>query len=103
MIINARWVVPVIPANTVYENYSIVIDNERIVDILPTSVSFLEDCLIFQEVEEKYTSENVIDRKQHVVMPGLINMHTHAAMSLFKGYSDDKSLVDWLRIISIIN
>lgn len=47
MIINARWVVPVIPANTVYENYSIIIDNERIVDILPTSVSFLEDCLIF--------------------------------------------------------
>lgn len=40
-----------------------------------------------------------MDRKQHVVMPGLINMHTHAAMSLFKGYSDDKSLIDWLRMI----
>lgn len=30
-------------------------------------------------------------------MPGLINMHTHAAMSIFKGFSDDKSLMDWLR------
>lgn len=47
MIINARWVVPVIPANTVYENYSIVIDNERIVDILPTSVLSLVPYLIF--------------------------------------------------------
>lgn len=103
MIINARWVVPVIPANTVYEDYSIVIDNERIIDILPTSVLSLVPCLIFQEVEEKYTSDNVIDRKQHVVMPGLINMHTHAAMSLFKGYSDDKSLVDWLRMNYIRN
>ena len=38
MIINARWVVPVVPTNTVYDNYSIVIDNERIIDIIPTSV-----------------------------------------------------------------
>ena len=30
-------------------------------------------------------------------MPGLINMHAHAAMSIFKGFSDDKSLMDWLR------
>ena len=30
-------------------------------------------------------------------MPGLINMHAHAAMSLFKGFSDDKVLIDWLR------
>ena len=38
MIINARWVVPVVPTNTVYDNYSIVVDNDRIIDILPTSV-----------------------------------------------------------------
>ena len=39
-----------------------------------------------------------MERTNHVVMPGLINMHAHAAMSLFKGFSDDKSLMDWLRI-----
>ena len=32
-------------------------------------------------------------------MPGLINMHTHAAMSLFKAFSDDKKLIDWLRFL----
>ena len=38
LIINARWVVPIVPSNVVYENYSVVIDNDFIVDILPTSV-----------------------------------------------------------------
>lgn len=42
-----------------------------------------------------------MDKLDHVVMPGLINMHAHAAMSLFKGFSDDKSLMDWLRIVLI--
>ena len=48
-------------------------------------------------MEGKYTSDTVIDKLHHVVMPGLINMHTHAAMSLFKAFSDDKKLIDWLR------
>lgn len=34
-------------------------------------------------------------------MPGLINMHAHAAMSLFKAFSDDKVLIDWLRTSTI--
>ena len=38
LIINARWVVPVIPENTVYEYYSVVIDGSTIVDCLPTAV-----------------------------------------------------------------
>ena len=42
-----------------------------------------------------------MDKLDHVIMPGLINMHAHAAMSLFKGFSDDKSLMDWLRIFTM--
>lgn len=38
MIINARWVVPIIPENTVYENYSVIVDGKTILDCLPTSV-----------------------------------------------------------------
>ena len=41
MIINARWVVPVVPANTILENHSVVIEDERIIDILPTEVFIL--------------------------------------------------------------
>ena len=38
VIINARWVVPIVPENTVYEFYSVVIDNGVIIDLLPTAV-----------------------------------------------------------------
>ena len=40
MIINARWVVPIVPANTILENHSVVIEDERIIDILPTEVFY---------------------------------------------------------------
>ena len=36
--------------------------------------------------------------KNHVLMPGFINCHTHAAMYLFKSYGDDQPLNEWLRL-----
>jgi 5-methylthioadenosine/S-adenosylhomocysteine deaminase len=42
------------------------------------------------------SAETVIDAKNSVVMPGLVNTHTHAAMTLFRGYADDLQLADWL-------
>lgn len=44
----------------------------------------------------KESAETVIDAKGSVVMPGLVNTHTHAAMTLFRGYADDLQLADWL-------
>lgn len=41
--------------------------------------------------------DNVIDAHGNIVMPGLINAHTHAAMSIYRGYADDISLFDWLK------
>lgn len=41
--------------------------------------------------------ENVIDARGNIVMPGLINAHTHAAMSIYRGYADDIALFDWLK------
>jgi 5-methylthioadenosine/S-adenosylhomocysteine deaminase len=48
------------------------------------------------ELETKYSSAKVIDAHGLLVMPGLINGHTHAAMSLFRGIAEDLSLDDWL-------
>ena len=50
------------------------------------------------EVGEKTNerAETVIDAKNSVVMPGLINTHTHAAMTLLRGYADDLQLLEWL-------
>src|ERR1700733_2466298 len=48
------------------------------------------------ELESKYAPAKVIDARGALVMPGLINGHTHAAMSLFRGIADDLSLDEWL-------
>lgn len=62
-------------------------------------------CLIFDDDIITYLGEQpddlsnidqVIDAKGNIVMPGLINTHSHAAMSLLRGYSDDLPLKDWL-------
>ncbi len=50
-----------------------------------------------QEIESRYEAARTIDAHGKIVMPGLINSHAHAAMSLFRGIADDLSLDDWLR------
>ena len=57
----------------------------RIIDILPTP-----DAL------EKYQPRELVERSDHVLIPGLINAHTHAAMTLFRGIADDMPLERWL-------
>ena len=84
-LINARWIIPVEPANTVLEYHSIAIADGRIKAILPTS-----------EATTQITAEKVIDLPQHALIPGLINAHTHAPMSLFRGLADDMPLMSWL-------
>ena len=51
---------------------------------------------IGNDLEEKVTTKKVIDANGGIVLPGLINGHTHAAMSLFRGLADDLPLMDWL-------
>ena len=79
------WIVPVEPDDKVYENYALVIDQGRIVELLPAS-----------RADEKYQADESVHLKSHAVIPGLINAHTHASMSLFKGLADDLPLMDWL-------
>jgi 5-methylthioadenosine/S-adenosylhomocysteine deaminase len=48
------------------------------------------------EIRTRFTSPEIIDRSDSLVLPGLIDTHTHAPMSLFRGIADDKHLQDWL-------
>jgi 5-methylthioadenosine/S-adenosylhomocysteine deaminase len=84
-LIHARWIVPVEPAGVIYDNHAIAIDNGKIVDILPTP-----------EAKTSYTAFAEHDLPHHVLIPGLINCHTHAAMALFRGLADDLPLMEWL-------
>ncbi|MDW7732474.1 MAG: amidohydrolase family protein [Methanolobus sp.] len=81
----------------------IIIENAYILTMDPdkgdieNGVVVIEDGII-KEVgsSTKSAAEKVIDAKGGVVMPGLINTHCHAGMTLFRGYADDMPLQDWL-------
>ncbi len=64
---------------------------------LKNGIVVIEDGKI-TEIGEKTdeSADTIIDAKRSVVMPGLVNTHTHAAMTLFRGYADDLQLADWL-------
>lgn len=84
-LIHARWIIPVEPEHTVYEQHSLAIHDGRIEEILPTP-----------EARAKYQSNTILHLSEHALIPGLINAHTHAAMSLFRGLADDLPLMEWL-------
>lgn len=86
LIIEARWVIPVIPRRQVLEHTSVVIDQSAIIDILPIELA-----------RQHYAAEQTIILDEHVLIPGLINLHTHAAMSLMRGLADDLPLMRWLQ------
>ena len=85
ILINARWIIPVEPSNVIHENYSLAINAGRIIDLLPTDAALV-----------KYRANTVEQLSSHAIIPGLINCHTHAAMSLMRGIADDLPLNDWL-------
>ena len=84
-LISAKWIIPVVPRSTILEDHCIVINQGRIIAILATN-----------DAVEKYPLAEHIVRKTHALIPGLINAHTHAAMSLFRGIADDLPLMEWL-------
>lgn len=83
--IAARWIIPVEPANTVLENHCIVFEDDTIIDIMPIS-----------HISVTYPNAEIKKHPNHILIPGLVNAHTHAAMSLLRGLADDLPLMDWL-------
>ena len=76
---------PVEPARSVLPDHAVVISGGRIVAVLPAS-----------EARVNYLPDRHVVLGEHALMPGLINLHTHAAMTLLRGLADDLALMDWL-------
>jgi 5-methylthioadenosine/S-adenosylhomocysteine deaminase len=83
--IDARWLVP-IAKDGALEAHALVVDAGRIVALLPVS-----------EADERYVPRETVELATHVLLPGLVNAHTHAAMTLLRGIADDVPLDAWLR------
>ena len=84
-LLSARWIIPVEPDGLVLEQHTLVISDGRILEILPTD-----------EARGRYPDAPHEDFPAHALIPGLINAHTHAAMSLMRGIADDRPLMEWL-------
>jgi 5-methylthioadenosine/S-adenosylhomocysteine deaminase len=82
-----KWLVTVNRSFEVLTDYALVIEGSRIKSLLPVS-ELIEDA--------EYRQAEVIDLPDHILLPGLVNAHTHASMSLFRGIADDLPLMEWL-------
>jgi 5-methylthioadenosine/S-adenosylhomocysteine deaminase len=85
-IVSARWVIPVEPKNTILEDHSVVVENGVIIAVLPTHDARLQ-----------YATAKETRLDHHALIPGLVNLHTHAAMTLMRGLADDTPLMVWLQ------
>ena len=81
----ARWVVPVEPAGAVLEEHCVAVRDGLIEAVLPRA-----------EAEARFASYARIELGEHALIPGLVNAHTHAAMTLLRGFADDLPLMRWL-------
>jgi len=85
LLIQARWIIPVDDHDSVLEEHSLAVLNGAIVAVLPTL-----------EAQRRYQAREHLTLAEHVLMPGLVNAHGHAAMSLLRGIADDLPLQVWL-------
>ncbi len=86
LMVDARWIVPVEPARTVLPAHSLVASAGRIEAVLPTA-----------EAHARYAAARHLALHGHALIPGLVNLHTHAAMTLMRGLADDLPLMEWLK------
>jgi len=85
LVIESAWIVPVRPYDVVLENYAVAVAGGNIVALLPRD-----------EMRTRCSAGQTCRLDSHVLIPGLINLHTHAAMTLMRGLADDLKLMDWL-------
>ena len=83
--VEAGWIVPVVPHGVVLENHVLVIDGDRITALLPHA-----------QAHAQFLPREIISRPNSVLIPGLVNAHTHNPMALMRGVADDLALMPWL-------
>lgn len=85
-ILKPKWLLTMAPGSGVLTEHALVIEGERIAAVLP-----------WADAQAQYPQAERVELGDHVLIPGLINGHTHSAMSLLRGVADDVPLMDWLQ------
>ncbi len=86
LVIHAPWILPVDAQDSVLAGHAIVIAGGRIKALLPSA-----------EARRRYPTVRELDLPEHLLIPGFVNAHTHAAMTLLRGLADDLPLMTWLQ------
>ncbi len=86
LVIHPEWLAPVTGPLSCLEHHSVAIRDGIIVDVAPRA-----------EIEQRYQAAETRQLPQQILIPGLINMHTHSAMTLMRGLADDTPLMTWLQ------
>ena len=85
LLIRPQWIIPIEPAGITLSGHSLAVSEGCILALLPDA-----------EALQRFRPRQSLDLPGQVLLPGLINLHTHAAMSLLRGYADDLPLMRWL-------
>ncbi len=85
LLIEPGWIAAVDP-DVVLKNHAVAVHAGRIVAVLPAG-----------EARSRFNPDKRVILEDHILIPGLVNLHTHAAMSLMRGLADDLPLLDWLQ------
>lgn len=86
-ILQPEWIITVNSSFEVLQDYAVVIEDNRILSL--TSVDEIADLPFYEQAE-------LVSLPDCALLPGLVNSHTHASMSLFRGIADDLPLMEWL-------
>ena len=85
LMIEARYLAPMVGNIQLLAQHAVIIQSGIIIELLPIA-----------DARKKYTATSLVCLDEHVLIPGLINLHSHAAMSLMRGIADDLPLMTWL-------
>lgn len=84
-VLHPEWILPVVPRDRVLYQHSLAVSGGRISAICPQSEG------------RGLNAKQHLELPHHALLPGLVNAHGHAAMSLLRGYADDYPLMTWLQ------
>jgi len=85
LVLSASWIVPVEPAGQVLESHALAVQGGAIAALGPAD-----------EIDARFSARERVHLDEHAVTPGFVNAHTHAAMTLLRGFADDLPLETWL-------
>jgi 5-methylthioadenosine/S-adenosylhomocysteine deaminase len=86
VLIEAGWVVPVVPHGVVLEDHAVAVSGDRIAAVLPIAAA-----------RARFDAKETVSRPDGALVPGLVNTHAHNPMTLLRGVADDLPLKVWLQ------